>query len=109
MWLVSDMENLENKIIEWHKATFPNATFLAKRKKLLEECCELITALHFGNIQEALEEAADVFIVAVSLAMDRKEFEENVSMSLIIADKLEVNKKRQWGSEDKNGDRPRVK
>lgn len=103
------MESLENEIIAWNKETFPNATMKAKQKKLVEECKELLAALIYGNLQGALEEVADIFIVAVSIAADREHFENNVSMSRVIADKLKVNRARQWGEENENGDRPRVK
>jgi NTP pyrophosphatase (non-canonical NTP hydrolase) len=104
-----NLVEVESDIIEWHKETFPNASYEAKIKKLMEELRELSEAIYCGDTQQTLEEAADVFIVAVSLAMDRKIFEYNVSMCRIIADKMEVNRKRKWGSEDENGDRPRVK
>lgn len=103
------MESLENEIIEWHRETFPNATMKAKQKKLVEECKELLAALIYGNLQDALEEAADIFIVSVSIAADREHFENNVSMTRVIAEKLKVNKVREWGDENEIGDRPRVK
>lgn len=103
------MQELENEIIEWYRATFPNATFDAKRKKMVEECRELISALFFGSTQDILEEAADIFIVAVSLAADKKVFEDNVTMRRVIADKLAVNKARVWGEETDDGDRQRVR
>lgn len=103
------MTELKQQIIDWHKSTFPSATFAAKRDKLLEECRELMAEIMFGNMQSALEEVADIFIVAASIAADKSAFEDNVTMSRIIADKLAVNKASVWGDETENGDRPRVK
>lgn len=104
------MTDIEQGIIAWHKETFPNATLDAKIDKLKEEVAELNGELFFAeDLQSVLEEVADVFIVAVAIAASRDHFEENVSMSRVIADKMEVNRRRTWGNETENGDRPRVK
>ena len=104
------MMDIEHKILEWHNLTFPRATNRAIIDKLQEEIQEAMESLVFGNLQQLLEECADIFIVACSLAARRDLFEDNVmSMSRVIADKLEVNKRRIWGKETENGDRPRVK
>lgn len=101
--------DIEDEIIAWHRDTFPNASMLARIKKIKEECVELFQSAEIGNIQQLLEEAADVFIVAVSIAADKSFFEENVSMTRVIADKMEINKGRIWGKEMPDGDRPRKK
>jgi len=103
------MWDIEHKILEWHSETFPNATLKAVIEKLKEEVMEAHYSLAFNDLQSALEECADVFIVACAVAARRDLFEDNVSMSRVIADKLAVIKARTWGPEDSEGDRPRVK
>lgn len=103
------MDYLEKNILEWHRDVFPNATLLAKTNKLTEECRELIESINGGDIQHALEEAADIFIVAVSIAGDRRYFDDNVNMCRIITDKMAINKGRDWGEELPNGDRKMVR
>lgn len=96
--------SIEEDIVSWHKQTFPNATMEAKRKKLIEEAQELLAAALYGDINGALEEASDVFIVASAIAA-----EGGMSMTRFITEKMEVNRARKWGIEDENGDRPRTK
>lgn len=102
------IEGIEKEVLEWQKNTFPNATMRAKMIKLREECIELIAAIEFGNYQQVLEESADVFIVAVNIANDRREFEDNVTMTRVITDKLAINKSRTWGPEDETGNRKKI-
>jgi len=99
------IEDIEKEVLEWQTNTFPCATMKAKMLKLREECIELIAAIEFGNYQQVVEEAADVFIVSVNIANDRREFEDNVTMTRVIADKLAVNKARTWGPEQPDGNR----
>jgi len=99
------MKTLQDKIVKWHCATFPNATNRAIEEKLIEETQELIESLIVtGNKKEIIEEIADVVIVACSwLARHGLDFEQTV------LHKLEINKGREWGRETENGDRPREK
>lgn len=103
------MDDIEKDIVEWHRSTFPNATAQAILDKLDEEIAEAQDCYGFGNLQQLLEECADIFIVACSLAARRDLFEDNVSMTRVIRDKMAVNKARVWGPETENGDRKRVK
>lgn len=103
------MVDIEEDIVEWHQRTFPNATAQAIILKLREELHEAIVDAIHGNLQSLLEEIADCFIVACSLAARRDLFEHNVSMTRVIRDKMKVNKARVWGPETENGDRKRVK
>lgn len=98
---------IEKDIAEWHKETFPNATQGAILGKVREEAGELLDATYRGTIIEVLEEFADVFIT-ISAFISRSEINW-LSLEDIIEAKLNVNKKRQWGKETENGDRPRVK
>jgi len=98
------MNPLQDKIIEWHRATFPNATTKAIEDKLIEELEELRLAVQFANNSAIVEEIADVVIVACSwLARHDLDFEK------VVLDKLDINKGREWGRETANGDRPREK
>jgi len=104
------MMDIEKDIVEWHRSIFPRATAEAIIDKLKEELEEAHLSLVTGNIQNLLEEIADCFIVACSLAARKDLFEDNVSMTRVIRDKMAVNKARVWGKEDPvTGDRPRVK
>lgn len=103
------MKYLEKSIVQWHKETFPNATIQAIIDKLNEELHEAIDCLNDGNLQQMLEEVADVFIVACALAGRKQIFEENFSMYRVISDKMAINRGRAWGVELPNGDRPRIK
>jgi NTP pyrophosphatase (non-canonical NTP hydrolase) len=105
---------IEKEIAEWHRETFPNATQEAILDKLMEETAELVDAVrqadkryHLGNVFDIFYEFADVFIVFVAL-LDRVSIGK-ISVEDIVMAKLAVNKKRQWGEETANGDRPRVK
>jgi len=98
------MDELQKEIVKWHKETFPNATKKAIEDKLAEECGELTSAAFFLTDDHVADEGADVVIVLCSL-LDRM----NLSLETIVRRKLEINKKRTWGKETSNGDRPRVK
>ena len=98
------MKTLQDQIVKWHRATFPNATTKAIEDKLIEELEELRLAVQFANNSAIAEEIADVVIVACSwLARHDLDFEQTV------LHKLEINKGREWGRETENGDRPREK
>jgi len=99
------MKTLQDKIVKWHRATFPNASIRAIKNKLHEELNELDYAITVnGNKKEIVEEIADVVIVSCSLlARYGLDFEQTV------LHKLEINKGREWGRETENGDRPREK
>lgn len=102
--------DIEKDINEFHRTTFPNATLNAVLFKLNEELVEAMMALVKGDYQHLLEELADVFVVSTALAARKDLFEDNVSMTRVIRDKMAVNKARKWGKEDPvTGDRKRVK
>ncbi len=100
------MSTMQDDILIWHKSTFPNATKDAIFDKLCEEHMELADELakDVVNVGELLDEVADVYIVATSLA---NKF--GVSLDGFIRSKMVINKKRTWGDEIANGDRPRNK
>jgi phosphoribosyl-ATP pyrophosphohydrolase len=96
------MIDIEKEVLEWHRKTFPNATNQAVYEKLWEEVDELKQSCIDSN--NIAGEIADVCIVSITL-LDRF----GMSLSEIIKDKLEINKRRNWGEETENGDRPRIK
>jgi len=94
--------SIEQEIKDWHIATFPNANNKAILDKAFEEMREF-TAEAVHGYDDMYEEAADVVIVLIAL------FERNNRHLLeYVHHKMEVNKKRIWGEEDKNGGKPRV-
>lgn len=95
------MKTIEQKVIEWHQKTFPNATILAIVEKLKEEIPELFET---EDLEDTIEEIADVAIVCIAF-LNRL----GTTLSEEIERKLFINKTREWGKELPNGDRPRIK
>jgi hypothetical protein len=60
-----------------------------------------------SSLKEYLNEVADVIITHIALINKASNGEYNLSD--IVRHKLNINKKRVWGPEIENGDRPRVK
>ena len=99
-------------IAEWHKSTFPDATWESQLLKLDEELEEVIEAQLAREFEQSYNELADVYIVACSL---KERFnstigsyfvgliEENPApdMQARIDKKMNENLKRKWGF--KNG------
>jgi len=98
------MKTIQEQVVDWHRDTFPIATLAAIEMKLIEECRELIAAIHAGNNSDIHDEMADVRVVSV-VWLERMGMDEDEN----TLDKLEINKKRTWGKEDHVGDRPRIK
>jgi len=104
-------KELENSIIEWHIATFPDATLDSQIAKIEEEVDEVLNA---ENCQEFYKELSDCWIVALALqrwslsafrfaviGLDYLEKERNweipqESFEKMVEEKLEINKKRIW-------------
>ena len=55
------------KIVEWHKNTFVNATLENQLLKLEEELTEVVDAQRAAKLEESYDELADVYIVAIVL------------------------------------------
>jgi phosphoribosyl-ATP pyrophosphohydrolase len=92
------IEDIEKEVIEWHRATFPNATEKAILDKFDEEVIELVNSLMgHGNM---VEELADICIVAIAL-LNRLD----TSLAECIRMKMNVNILRKWGPEDETGNR----
>lgn len=98
---------LNKEIIQWHRETFPNCTFESQLVKLEEELSEVVKAHNLGNMQNAYEEMADVYIVALVLA---KRYKSHIGIYFVealkdkdipffvmrIKRKMEINKRRNW-------------
>jgi hypothetical protein len=104
-------KELEKDILDWHKSVFNDATLESQIAKMEEEVDEVLNA---ENCQEFYKELSDCWIVAYALqrwslsafrfaviGLDYLEKESNweipkESFERMIADKLEINKKRKW-------------
>jgi len=103
------LKAVQDHIMSWHKKTFPNANKQAILNKLSEESGELCDEIYikdtrFNDDEKILNELADVIIVGAALCNKL-----GVNLSDIIYKKMLINKGRSFGSEDKNGDRERIK
>lgn len=103
---MKEFEKLLTEIHEWQVVTFKNADSLSKLRHLQEETEELIDSIiscpYIGpRNQMVRQEFADNFILlfgsAMSAGFDFKDITE------AMREKLEICKKRKWGSPDKNG------
>lgn len=91
-------EELFLDITRWQRKTFPTSTALSKLHHLKQEVDELINA---KNDLELRPELADCFILLLGAAdacgLDYE------AICDAVADKMEINKNRTWGSPDANG------
>lgn len=104
-------KELEKDILDWHCKTFPDATLESQLSKLFEEIGEVNQS---NNMREFYLELSDCYIVAYALLrwsseahtlamFSIKALEDNAdweipqeSFEKMIAEKLEINKKRKW-------------
>ena len=89
------------QITEWQDKTFPKATSLSKLYHLEQEIKELkesITNINHGN---TWLEFADCFLLLYGAAGKYGLSFEDIHHA--IAEKFEINKKRNWGTPDENG------
>jgi len=104
------MIDIEYNIVKWRKDTFPNVTIEGTKKKLLEECCELIAAIVSGDDEATLEELVDVFISGASHVHKTGVCSFGTTTGTLTEatlKKMDLNNSRVFGKEDENGDRPR--
>lgn len=99
------MKETPKTITEWNKKTFPKLTENGQWLKLLEEFKEYRKA---GNLEEAIKEYADMFIVSCVLderfnnplgffilsAIDKNDEIEKLDEA--VDEKMEINRKRKW-------------
>jgi len=104
------MKTIQEQVADWHRETFPNATTKAVFNKLNEEVMELMHEINvadmnnIADLTKVFNEIADVIIVSCALVSKRGLFVDQVVLS-----KLEINKKRTWGKEGKDGSKERIK
>jgi NTP pyrophosphatase (non-canonical NTP hydrolase) len=96
-----DVQELTNEIVEWATATFGSRqqTALPVLRHLQKEVAELTHAIETGGDEKT--EFADCFMLLLESAHSRK-----LSVHDLVTatyQKLEINKKREWGSPDRNG------
>jgi hypothetical protein len=102
------MEQLEQEVIAWHRATFPNATEQAVVEKCGEEINEwLETTNSEAPAKEYWNEFADVIIT--HMAYIAKTSNGEVTLADIVRLKFDEVKARTWGKELPNGDRKKEK
>ena len=101
------IEDIEKEVIEWHRATFPNATLGAIEKKIAEELYEFGTVINTegSKPKDYWNEFADVIIT--HMAYLAKSSNGEVTLAGIINWKLDINRQREWGEETENGNRDR--
>lgn len=102
------MDQIEKEVIEWHKSIFPNATDDAISQKFREESYEFeIESQKYRDFfsATATEEFADMCIVYMGGLAKRGK----PTLTEIIRCKLDINKARVWGPENKDGSRYREK
>ena len=96
-----------DKIVNWHKKTFPDCTYESQLAKLDEELKEVVDAQRNGEKEKSYNEAADVYIVSVVLFGRFKstigayfigflEEYQVPELSKRVDRKMDINKKRTW-------------
>lgn len=97
----------DDKIVEWHKKTFPDCTYESQLLKLDEELNEVSEAQNKGNYEHSFDELADVYIVATVL---KERFNSTIGVYFIellegdpvpflferVDRKMDLNSKRVW-------------
>ena len=106
--IVDEPKWTDEKIVEWHKKTFPDCTYDQQVCKLFDEMEEYYSEYDYDK---ALMELADVYIVALttrerfgSLAADNlltNMYENNGNyskkqISFAVSRKMDINVKRKW-------------
>lgn len=89
---VLTLDSVTREVNEWQAVTFPRATPASVVEHLRREVLELV------EDPTDLSEIADVYFLLVGLT-----YELGVDLKQIVADKLAVNLKRQWGEPDEQG------
>ena len=106
---MNELQKLMSDIAEWSDATFGegqrNPAIVYHLHKEVKELIEAIEEFQNDktndNLDEAMNEFADCFILLLDAA---HHFGLRASMiHLICTDKLAINKKRKWGESDENG------
>ena len=101
---MTKLSGFQKYVGEWNVSTFPNSSITGHINHIRQEVDELDAELKLlvinpcQNIRNVAEEAADIFILLLSLAHKFK-FDLLVS----AADKMRLLQQRQWHPADANG------
>lgn len=101
------MKWTDEKIVAWHKKTFPDCTYESQLLKLDEELNEVVEAQWNGLIEQSYDELADIYIVSKVL---KERFNSIIGAYFIgllnehpcpelskrVDRKMDRNKKRTW-------------
>jgi NTP pyrophosphatase (non-canonical NTP hydrolase) len=101
------MKWTDEKIVAWHKKTFPDCTFESQLAKLDEELKEVSDAQKKGNYEQSFDELADVYIVATVLKerfnstiatyfLEMEDAWQTPSLFERVDRKMDTNQKRTW-------------
>jgi len=90
------MQELIESIAEWGNKTFPKETIQARLYGVVEHLSDEVEELK--KDPTSAEELADCFILLAQLA-----YESEVNLYQAVQDKMEINRKRKWGTTDYRG------
>lgn len=99
-------ENQFNQVCKWQKETFGEATMYSKIAHLAEELREVIVTKRAHENGTATEddvrhEFADCFLLLFGAA--NAAGMSYMDICVAIAEKMEINRARKWGTPDENG------
>jgi len=103
---MKEFQELIDEIMDFQKKTFPTSTSISKLYHLEKEIPELIDELakvyHNSGDNKVIEmEYADAFLLLIGSAANYGLTADHIASA--IRQKIEINKKRNWGNPDKNG------
>lgn len=100
-----------DRIVKWHKETFPDATKESQLLKLEEEIREVLDARRKKDLSLLYEELSDVYIVCVTLDKRYDSYigkfflfvldELGIDVSRGVEEKMKVNCSRNWVKNEK--------
>lgn len=93
--------NLFENITMWQDKTFPESTANSKLVHLSDEIIETLIAIREGDDQKTELEFADCFILLMGAAKAYGMSFDDITRAIEM--KFSINKKRKWGTPDKNG------
>lgn len=101
----------QDRIVKWHKETFPDATKESQLLKLEEEIREVLEARRKNDLALLYEELSDVYIVCVTLDKRYDSYigkffllvfdELGIDVSRGAEEKMKVNCSRNWVKNEK--------
>lgn len=104
---MNNLQDLMDELSKWQNETFPVSNPISKLHHLAKEVDELIKELHWSkqveevNIKDIELEYADCFLLLFGSAAKYGLKADDIFR--IVREKLEINRKRNWGTPDANG------